>query len=102
MPEQDPPGERSFDAETRGTLYYTVSQVAKMLGVSSRWLADKCRAEEVDHVYMARKRKFTPAQVEKVLAQYAVEGPDREAELRGEERIARMAEAARERSARRR
>ena len=102
MPEQNPAGERSLNAEPGQKLYYTVSQVAKMLGVSSRWLADRCRAEEVDHVYMARKRKFTPGQVQKVLAQYTVEGPDREAELKEQERIARKAKAARERTARRR
>jgi len=101
MPEQDQPGRQAVNAEPGQTLYYTVGQVAKMLGVSSRWLADRCRAEEVDHVYMARKRKFTPAQVEKVLAQYTVEGPDREAEQKELERIARKAQAARARGARR-
>ncbi|WP_125811493.1 helix-turn-helix domain-containing protein [Actinoplanes sp. ATCC 53533] len=93
MPEQDPKGQPAVAAGPGQTLYYTVGQVAKMLGVSPRWLADRCRAEEVDHVYMARKRKFTPAQVEKVLKQYTVEGPDFEAERREQERIARRARA---------
>jgi hypothetical protein len=93
MPEQDPKGRPAVAVEPGQTLYYTVSQVAEMLGVSPRWLADRCRAEEVDHVYMARKRKFTPAQVEKVLKQYTVEGPDLEAERREQERIARRARA---------
>lgn len=93
MPEQNPKGQPEVTVEPGKALYYTVSQVAKMLGVSSRWLADRCRAEEVDHVYMARKRKFTPAQVEKVLKQYTVEGPDFEAERRDQERAARQARA---------
>lgn len=51
-------------------------------------MADRCRAEEVDHIYMARRRKFTPEQVEHVLAQYTVKGPDRHDEQRELERIA--------------
>ncbi|GAA2470645.1 hypothetical protein Ahu01nite_080040 [Winogradskya humida] len=66
------------------TLYYTVGQVSAMDGVSYRWLADRCRAGEVGHVYMARQRKFTAAQVEKVLQQYTVEGADRRS---GSERV---------------
>jgi len=91
MPEQDPKGQPALAVGPGQTLFYTVGHVAKMLGVSPQWLADRCRAKEVDHVYMARKRKFTPAQVEKVLKQYTVERPNFEAERREQERIARKA-----------
>jgi hypothetical protein len=89
--------QQMVEGESDPTIYYTVGQVAKMLGVSPRWLADRCRAEEVDHVYMARKRKFTPEQVKQVLAQYTVKGPDREAEQRELERIARESQKTRAR-----
>ncbi|WP_433294631.1 hypothetical protein ACQP2F_33600 [Actinoplanes sp. CA-030573] len=97
MPERIQRHQQAAEEENDPTIYYTVSQVAKMIGVSSRWLADRCRAEEVDHVYMARKRKFTPEQVKQVMAQYTVKGPDREAEQRELERIARESEKTRAR-----
>lgn len=97
MPERVPQQQQVVEGENDPTVYYTVSQVARMIGVSSRWLADRCRAEEVDHVYMARKRKFTPEQVKQVMAHYTVKGPDREAEQRELERIARESEKARAR-----
>jgi hypothetical protein len=98
MPERIQQHQQAVEGETDPTIYYTVGQVANMLGVSPRWLADRCRAEEVDHVYMARKRKFTPEQVKQVLAQYTVKGPDREAEQRELERIARESQKARART----
>jgi hypothetical protein len=97
MPEQIQRHQQAVEGENDPTIYYTVSQVAQMIGVSSRWLADRCRAEEVDHIYMARKRKFTPEQVKQVMAQYTVKGPDREAEQRELERIARESEKTRAR-----
>ena|ERR1700754_5017952 len=101
MPEKDRPGNETSREETDRQVYYTVKQVAKMIGVSSRWLADRCRAEDVEHVYIARKRKFTPSQMEKVLARYTVRGPDIEAERKENERIARSAARARARGNRR-
>jgi hypothetical protein len=97
MPEQDQPAQEATNVEPGQTLYLTVEQVAKMVGCSPRWLADRCRAEEVDHVYLARKRKFTPEQAEKVMQQYTVKGPDREAERKTQERIARRVEQAKTR-----
>jgi hypothetical protein len=98
MPERVQQNQTAVEGDADAKIYYTVGQVAKMLGVSSRWLADRCRAEEVDHVYMARKRKFTPEQVKQVLAQFTVTGPDREAEQRELERIARESQKARART----
>lgn len=53
-------------------LYYTVAQAAALVGVSKRWLEDQCRDEEIEHVHIARKRKFTPAQLEKLFAKHTV------------------------------
>ena len=50
--------------------YFTIPEVAKMLGVSERWLADQCRDENIAHVYIARKRRFTSAQVEDLVRQH--------------------------------
>ena len=47
---------------------YTVDEVARLLGISPRWLADECRAERVEHVHIARKRRFTSEQVARLLA----------------------------------
>lgn len=52
-----------------GGPYYTVAEVARRFGVSARWLADECRAGRVEHVYIARKRRFTEDQVAR-LAQH--------------------------------
>lgn len=104
MPERSQQRQQAVEDEATQKIYYTLGQVAAMLGVSSRWLADRCRAEEVDHVYMARRRKFTPEQVQQVLAQYTVKSPDRDAEQRELERIAPepQKESARSKNARNR
>jgi excisionase family DNA binding protein len=44
-------------------MLYTVDEVAALLRVSARWLADQCRAERIEHVHLARQRLFTRAQV---------------------------------------
>jgi excisionase family DNA binding protein len=51
----------------------TVEEVAAKLGVSPRWLAEQCRDGVIEHVHMARKRRFTPAQVTKLLEQHTVQ-----------------------------
>lgn len=53
--------------------YYTVSEVARRLGVSSRWLADECRAGRIEHVHIARRRRFTAKQVDALIAKHTVE-----------------------------
>lgn len=70
-------------------LYYTVAEVARRLNVSKRWLEDQCRSELVEHVHMARKRKFTPAQVKKLLEKHTVTPPKVQARDRSMARIAR-------------
>jgi hypothetical protein len=49
--------------EPNGPKLFTVEQVAAVIGVSQRWLADECRANRVTHVHLARKRRFTADQV---------------------------------------
>ena len=56
--------------------YYTVSEVAKRLGVSSRWLADECRAGRIEHIHIARRRRFTAKQVDALIAKHTVEPVD--------------------------
>lgn len=87
------------DGAEEQELYYSVEQVARRLKVSTRWLADQCRAELVEHVYIARKRKFTPAQVEKLLSTHTVEPVDFADRNRSYERAARRVQ--RDRSRRR-
>jgi excisionase family DNA binding protein len=57
-------------------VYYTVSEVAKRLGVSSRWLADECRAGRIEHIHIARRRRFTAKQVDTLIAEHTVEPTD--------------------------
>src|SRR3954453_19961473 len=72
MPSQN--SQRPRAAETaEEELYFSVEQVAKRLKGSARWLADQCRDGRVEHVHLARKRKFTPAQVQKLLDSHTVQ-----------------------------
>jgi hypothetical protein len=73
-------------------LYYSVAEVAQRLNVSKRWLEDQCRSELVEHVHMARKRKFTPAQVKKLLEKHTVTPPKMQTRDRSMARIARRVE----------
>jgi hypothetical protein len=62
---------------------YTVKEAAGILGVSSRWLFDQCRAERVAHTNLARHRFFTHEQLVGLLRQHEVkpkEKPDPELE----------------------
>jgi len=100
MPKQDQPNPGPGDEHGSEPITYTVEDVARMLGTSPRWVANKCSTGEIEHVHLARKRKFTKEQVKRVLEQYTVKGPDFEAERAAQERIARRVEVARIRSAR--
>jgi hypothetical protein len=51
---------------------FSVKEVAEMVGVSERWLADTCRAEAVTHVHIARRRRFTAEQVDLLLKSFTV------------------------------
>lgn len=44
----------------------------RLLKMSARWLADQCRAEKVEHVHLARQRRFTPAQIQALVARRTV------------------------------
>lgn len=70
---------------------YLVPEVAKMIGVSKRWLFDQCRAGKVEHVYLARKRKFTGKQIWKLLREKTVVPEERNERDRQLEHIARKA-----------
>jgi hypothetical protein len=54
-------------------VYFTVAEVATRLGVSIGWLADECRAGRVEHMHIARRRRFTSAQVAALVAQHTVQ-----------------------------
>jgi hypothetical protein len=63
MPQQGRPDQRDAGLDGRIRLY-TVAEVADMLGLSERWLAAECRANRVEHINVARKRRFTARQVQ--------------------------------------
>jgi len=52
--------------------FFTVEQVARRLKVSAKWLAAQCRAEKVEHVHIARQRRFTREQVDALIASKTV------------------------------
>jgi len=52
--------------------FFTVQQVARLLKVSARWLLAECRAERVEHVHIARQRRFTREQVDALIASKTV------------------------------
>jgi Helix-turn-helix domain len=55
-----------------GLTTYTIKEVAQRLRVSARWLADECRAERIEHVHIARQRRFTEEQIRLLLAKKTV------------------------------
>ncbi|GAA2369423.1 helix-turn-helix domain-containing protein [Dactylosporangium salmoneum] len=72
--------------------YYDIPEVAKLIRVSARWLADECRAGRVEHVHIARKRRFTAAQVETLMAANTVKAaptPVETARTRAEKNLRR-------------
>jgi excisionase family DNA binding protein len=58
---------------TMEEIYFTVAEVARRLGVSTRWLADECRAGRVEHIHIARRRRFTAAQVDVLVSRHTVQ-----------------------------
>jgi excisionase family DNA binding protein len=64
--------------------FYTIEEVARRLRVSARWLADECRAERVEHVHIARQRRFTKQQVDALIAgRTVVPSADKKLDLGG-------------------
>ena len=61
-------------------VFYTIDEVARRLRVSARWLADECRAGRVEHVHIARQRRFTKDQVDALVVSRTVR-PSSELEL---------------------
>ncbi|MGH8793571.1 MAG: hypothetical protein ACRDXX_13120 [Stackebrandtia sp.] len=66
-----PPAQKQALADELADLL-TVDDLVAAYGVGRRWLADQCRANRVEHVYMSRKRLFTKAQAEAIVAQFTV------------------------------
>jgi hypothetical protein len=79
MPYSDSSANSGGDVELAGKLL-TVKSVAELLGVSSRWLADECRAGRVAHVHIARKRRFTAKHVEQLVERFSVQPRQEEPE----------------------
>ena len=65
--------EQQASAAPGGKVYYSIKEVASKLGVSERWLADQCRKGFVEHVHLARKRRFTPGQLDKLLRTHTIQ-----------------------------
>lgn len=51
----------------------TPDQVAERLGVHRTWVMRRVQRKEVPHLRMGQYVKFTEAQLEQILAKYAVE-----------------------------
>ena len=58
--------------ELGSCVLFTLEEVAECLQVSERWLAGECRAERIEHIHVARQRRFTRNQVEKLIASRTV------------------------------
>ncbi|MEU4244012.1 helix-turn-helix domain-containing protein [Actinoplanes sp. NPDC026619] len=99
MPNRDAKHAPPVDTDEE-ELYFSVEQVARQLKVSARWLADQCREGRVEHVHIARKRKFTRAQVQKLLDTHTVQPAKVADQERGYERAVRRVQ--RDRAQRRR
>lgn len=54
---------------------YTLSEVAKALSMSTRWLRDRIKADQLPHQKYGHKILFTSAQVEAIRARYAAATP---------------------------
>lgn len=52
---------------------YTLDEVADALGMSTRWLRDRIKADKLEHQKYGHKIKFTASQVEAIRGQYAAE-----------------------------
>lgn len=47
---------------------YSLAEVAKALGMSTRWVRDRIREDNVEHIRYGHKIRFTKAQVDKIRA----------------------------------
>lgn len=45
---------------------YSLDEVAKALGMSTRWVRDRCNLDGAEHQRYGHKIRFTPEQVEKL------------------------------------
>lgn len=53
---------------TELTKDYTLTEVAKALGMSQRWVRDRCNLDGAEHLRYGHKIRFTAEQVEKLRA----------------------------------
>lgn len=47
---------------------YSLAEVAKALGMSTRWVRDRCNIDKVEHLRYGHKIRFTAEQVAKLRA----------------------------------
>lgn len=57
---------------------YSLDQVAEMTGLSARWLADRCRADKIDHENIQDSRRMSLEQIDILLEQHRVRPKDEE------------------------
>lgn len=50
---------------------YTLDEVAGALGMSTRWLRGRIKADKLEHQKYGHKIKFTPDQVQAIRERYA-------------------------------
>lgn len=53
------------------TSDYSLAEVADALGMSTRWVRDRIKFDNVEHQRYGHKIRFTAAQVDKLRAAYA-------------------------------
>lgn len=49
---------------------YSLQEVATALGMSTRWVRDRCNLDNAEHLRYGHKIRFTADQVEKLRASY--------------------------------
>lgn len=47
---------------------YSLEEVAEAIGMSTRWIRDRCNLDGAEHIRYGHKIRFTEAQVEKLRA----------------------------------
>lgn len=55
---------------TELTKDYTLAEVAKALGMSPRWVRDRCNVDGAEHLRYGHKIRFTAEQVAKLRASH--------------------------------
>lgn len=43
---------------------HTLDEVAKITGLTARWLADRCRAGKIEHTHIENSRRMTREQID--------------------------------------